>query len=334
MESTRRNFNNRRLASLQSELSEIEYDIETAKTNSERSKFKKDAEKILNEIDKLEALLNEDDRNSKVSGVRINALDTTLRKVDFTQARNIASQLKTVFESEDGGSTILVLQKTSKQMGYNCLDEMLSTIFEHEIQDIHIQNKIASLCKVYKADLASSASEGFALGCLKLLSGYNGPMNSSDDVLNLGRTFRKSLCDSLRSGDRVLILVKDWHYVEPEKFLVWFVEDFWKPLLDEVKKSVLPEYGCIKIVAVLASGGAIRSDCLSNIKLCSLDSFHPHHVIDVPLPDWTVEDIQKWFMDVQKLGRNESFRLAQQFYADSDGTPQTVCSMLKEKYSA
>ena len=54
---TRRNSYNRRLASLKSELAEIDYDIETAKTNSTKSKFKKDAEKILNEIDELETFL-------------------------------------------------------------------------------------------------------------------------------------------------------------------------------------------------------------------------------------------------------------------------------------
>ena len=54
---TRRNSYNRRLASLKSELAEIEHDMETAQTSSSKSKFKKDADKILNEIDELEKLL-------------------------------------------------------------------------------------------------------------------------------------------------------------------------------------------------------------------------------------------------------------------------------------
>ena len=207
--------------------------------------------------------------------VKARALDQTLRKVDFSTARKIAFELNANFEAQDGGSALLFLQRTTKQMGDICLHEMLSTIFDHELQEeVLLQGQEDGSCKVYDANLASVAAGGTELECLRQLFRYEGKPSSHNDLVSLGQAFRKSFCESRRSGDRVLILVKDWHYVEPQSFLKWFTEGFWKPLLDEIKHCVLPEYGRIRVVAVLASGSQVSPDFLSEVSLCSLDSFN------------------------------------------------------------
>jgi hypothetical protein len=226
------------------------------------------------------------------------------------------------------------LQRTVKQLGEVCLYEILTTVFGRDMQEILLKSKKDGSCKVYTANLASVVTGGTSLECLKLLSGYEGQPTSHHDMLSLGERFRKSLCETLRSGDRVLILIKDWHRVEPQVFLSWFMTEFWQPLISDIQRLVFPEYGRIKVIAVLASGSQVPLECLSGVPFCSIESFTPQHILDVPLPDWTVDDIEKWYMDVQKLGRTESRRLANQLHADSDGTPQTICSVLKERHSA
>jgi len=325
----------KQLARKQRSLAAVQDDLETPQSREQELSLQNRAEQLVRDIEGLEEELEGLGLSSTQPIVKAKALDQTLRKIDFSEARRIASELSRTFETQDGGTALLLLQRTTKQMGYNCLYEMISTIFEYELQEeVLLQGKKDGSCKVYKANLASVATGGTELECLKQLFSYEGQPTPHNDLMGLGQAFQKSLCGSLRSGDRVLILIQEWHYVEPQSFLRWFIEGFWKPLIDEIKCCVLPEYGRIKVVAVLASGSQVSPDSLSEVPLYSLDSFNPHHLIDVPLPDWTVEDIEKWFMDVQKLGRTDSRRRAQQLHADSDGTPHIICSMLKEQYSA
>jgi len=330
----RRQFYVSQLASKQAELAAIQDDLETCQSKKQELKLKKNAEQLLKDIEELECQLSNADMGSNKLIVKSRVLDQKLRKIDFLAARRIASELKESFEAQEGGSALLLLQRTTKQMGYNCLHEMLSTIFGYEMPEEVLQGRQDGTCKVYESNLASVATGGSELECLRQLFRYEGKPALCDDVDGLGQEFRKSFCESRRSGDRVLILVKDWHYVEPRSFLKWFIEGFWKPLIDEIKHCVLPEHGFIKVVAVLASGSQVHTDCLSEISLCSLDSLNSHHMIDIPLPDWTVEDIQNWLMGEQQLGRTESLRCAQRLHADSDGTPHIVCSMLRDRYSA
>jgi len=329
-----RNFYARQLARKQAQLSAVEADLEACSSRKDELRLTRDAEQLLGEIKELEKRLSDMDMQSNDMTVKLPAIDKTLRKIDFSKAREIAFELCRNFETQDGGFALFLLQRATKQMGYYCLHEMLGTLFEHEFQESLLQANKDGSCKVYDVNLESVGAGGTELECLKQLLRYEGIDAYHQNLAELGKTFQKSLCASLRSGDRVVLLIKDWHYVEPKDFLDWFVKDFWKSLIDEIQHRVLPEYGRIKVVAVLASGGQISSNCLTDLTLWTSNSFEPHHIIDIPLPDWTVIDIEKWLMDVQKLGRTESNRSARRIHAESEGTPQTICSILKERYSA
>jgi hypothetical protein len=339
MSDDRRKFYVRQHSAKQGELAAIEIDLESCGTKKQELRLRNDAERILKEIEDLNEKLKGIETESDTVRVRITALDATLKKIDFKPAREIAAYLNKTFETQDCGFALLLLQRTVKQMGEMCLSEMLEMVFGRDMQEVlsRKQNDRGDgACKVYTADMASVAGGGTSVECLRLLAGYEGQSLSYDPV-RLGEEFRRSFCQALRSGDRVLILVKDWHYVEPQIFLRWFVEEFWQPLVAEVRRCVVPKYGRIKVVAVLASGGAVPVECLSEVPFCTLDSsnaFEPHHLIDIPLPDWTVEDIQNWLMEVKKMEKADSLIQAQRLHADSDGTPQVVCSILKERYSA
>lgn len=332
---SRRKFYEGQLARKQEELAAIEADLETVSTKKQELKLQKDAEQILQEIEELGKNLSGIDVDSDESTVRATALDDTLRKVDFRDAKDIALGLKTAFDVNQDGFALLLLQRTTLQMGDYCRDEILSTIFGCYV-NVDLQKEKTSSYRLCVADFAhgGTTTVGTPLGFLETISGQIG-CPTSLDVTGLSQKFRESLCGCLRSGDRVLILVKDWHRLtEPQSFLSWFIEEFWKPLVSEIKHSVIPEYGRIKVVAVLTSSGQIEPKYLSEVSLCTLASFNPHHLIDIPLPNWSVEDIEGWLMDVQKLKRSDSRILAQQIHDESEGKPHTVCSTLKNKYGA
>ena len=335
MSEARRQFLSKQLARKQEELAAIEADLETVSTKKQELKLKKDADQILQEIEGWEKQLSAIDIHSDESTVRTTALDDTLRKVDFRDAKEIALGLKTAFDADQGGFALLFLQRTTLQMGDYCRDEMLTSIFECYV-NVALQKEENSSYRLCVADFAygGTTTVGTPLGFLETISGQIG-CPTSQDLTGLSQKFRESLCGCLRSGDRVLILVKDWHRLtEPQSFLSWFVEEFWKPLVSEIKRSVIPECGRIKVVAVLTSGSQIEPRYLSEVSFCTLNSFNPHHLIDIPLPNWSVQDIEDWLMDVQKLRRSDSRILAQQIHDESEGKPHTVCSTLKNKYGA
>jgi hypothetical protein len=334
MSKSRREFYASQLSRKQLELAAIQADLETCQTKKQELKLNKDAEQLLREIDELEKTLSDLDVQSGEMTVKLPALDNTLRKIDFSEARRVASQLSDTFEAQDGGFALLLLQRTTQQMGHYCCDAMLSSIFGCEM-DVTCQKYKSNPYKLNRVDFADKKTTvGTPTGFLEKISTPGG-YSSSQDLEILNQAFRESFCNSLSSGDQILFQVKDWHSVmEPKSFLRWFVEDFWKPLLDQVKRYVFPRCGRIKIVAVLTSNCPISPDYLSEVTLCPLDSWNPHHMIDVPLPNWTIADVQKWLMEVQKLDRSESLSVAEEIDAESGGIPHIICSSLRERYSA
>jgi hypothetical protein len=314
-------FYEKQLARKQGELANIELDLETVQDKIREEKLMKQGEQILKEINDIELKLSKVNLKSDEPKVRVISLDDTFRKIDFDLAKQIARNLHANFP-DDLGANILFLQKTTKHMGQYCLDEMLSIIFERDIQ-ISRQNGQGN-CKVYMAGLSDVTAEATELVFLQKLSEYHGSGNPADPF-TLNRAFRESLCRSLRSGDRVLILVKDCHLlVDPQSFLSWFVDRFWKPLIEEIQDSVISEYGLIRIVAILTCNSQIDDCHLTNIPFCTIENFNPYHMIDIPLSNWTVNDIQRWLMNVRQLGRNDSETKAKQIHAESEGIPHLI----------
>ena len=329
---TRRETYAHQLAIQQAELAAVKDDWENCQTAKQRLKYNKDIESSLNKIEELENKLKEIDKKSNVSTIKVPALDKNLKKIDFHEARRVASALHQKFEGQDDGFALMMLQRATKQMGHHAMEEMLDTIFGVDVQPLIGQSGGES-CKVYMTD-CTKLGEYTVPGFLSSLSDSirdSDTRNSPKDT----QIFQNTLCELLRSGDRVLILVKNWQRMsEPALFLKWFVEDFWSPLIDDIRRVVLPEYGRIRVVAMLISEGPVQSDYLNDITQCTVENHDPYHLIEIALSDWAVADIQKWLMDYQQLKRSESIQLAKQIHGDCEGTPQSIFYNLKERYSA
>ena len=327
----RRKMYVQQLATQQTELAAAQSDWENCQTAKQRLKYGKEMEKILQEIEELENKLKEADKKSMISTIKIPALYRNIKKIDFKEARRIASALHEKFEGQDDGFALMMLQRATRQMGHHAMEEMLETIFGVDIQPLIGQDGGES-CKIYMTDctkLGEYTIPGF-------LSALSASIRDSDtrNLSKNAQVFQNTLCELLRSGDRVLILVKNWQdMAEPAIFLKWFVEDFWSCLIDEIRRVALSEYGRIRVVAMLVSEGPVKSDYLNEITQCTVENHDPCHLMEVALSDWEVDDIQKWLMDYQQLKRNESIQLAQRIHRDCEGTPQSIFYKLKDQYS-
>jgi hypothetical protein len=338
--STEREFFQRRLARKQNELAAIEEDIDTCKDRKTQLKLDKDAQLCLKEITALEQKLQSLDYASPEPIVKVSSMQQTLRQIDFREAKSLASKLKGDLESECESkyAMLLLFQRFLNHKGDLCFYEMMRIILESDLEtqlgsrgsDGYRNNGL----KTYEVDLSDLAAEGFSddLNFLQKLLKYEGEPDSGT-VHELSQRFVRSLCKSMRSGDRVLFWVKEWHRgIEPEIFLKWFVEGFWKSLLQEINQTVLCDYGKIKVVAVLSSKKKLDFSLPENL-VCQPDCFDTYRLIDVPLPLWEPRDVEAWLMEVKGFKRRESSREAQRICEDSDGLPATICSTLMEKYS-
>jgi hypothetical protein len=252
--------------------------------------------------------------------------------------------LKAILEDDSRHeyATLLTFQRYLNQKGNFCLLEMARIMLDSELSfaedgSLKIENVNS---RTYEIDLSGLMSEDFLEKesfLKRLLTKPDAPidkalMNANLD--ELAQQFRRDFCKPMRSGYRVLFLIKEWHRMtNSEEFLDWFVTDFWPSLIEEINRTVLPDYGRIRIVAALLSRGKLDSPLPSNL-LCQPDCFSPYRLIDIPLPCWRPDDLEPWLMDVQGLKRDESRREAQRLCDDSDGIPAIICSTLMERYGA
>jgi hypothetical protein len=327
-----RNFYEKQLARKHQELAKIEQQIETSLNSVDEGKLIKSGEQVLLTISELDEKLAAIGTKEKSETFSITDFKSTLRKIDFQEARGIAQKLHTQFQNQELGMAVFLLQKSRKQMGEYCLDEMLSTIFKSNIQNVFLKAKDGGnyVSHIVGGD---DVYEKTALGFLRKISESNG-IEVAENLLTLNQAVRRLFCSSLRSGDCLLILIKDFHVTDDSQgfvdFATWFLQDFWKLLIDEIQKEVLPKYGRIKVIAVLTSSSMIDEAYLKSLDFGNINKFNPYQLLDIPLPDWNKSDIESWLIEFQRMERCDSQKKAQSAYDGSDGTPQTICSTLQE----
>jgi hypothetical protein len=328
-----RTFYIRRIATITAALDTVEQDLETAQTTEKENKLNARAEQLMQSRRELQDKLSQFDLAGNNSNSKMIALDDCLRKIDFEEARELAAKLKQRFKDEDHGAALMLLERTTNRMGHYCLDEMLSEIFGCNVEcfkpDIAYDS---GSYRTYEVDLSDVASGETPISTfLERMADYHKSVDIQDD-----KTFRTTFCESLRSGDRVLILVKNWqHATDAVGFTSWFLHDFWRNLVSQIQQSVLPKYGRIKVIAVLFAGSGVPQDCRKSLSLEPIAQFSPYFPIEVPLPaQWTDKDVGDWLMDVRKMDRELSEVKANQILKETEGLPTSICTYLKEKYSA
>ncbi len=341
-----RSFYERQLARKQSELAAIELELETVRGKLDEQKLMKQAEQVLAEIKQIEEKLSNANLKSSKSTVQMTALDDTLKKINFKCAKQIANKLHLKFErkGDELGAAVLLLQQSYRQMGKYCLDEILTIVFDRNIQGIFSSQDSKGTLKVYNISWGDSDT-GTSLEFLEKISKYDGIANSTD-VSTLNQIFRQSLCESLRSGDRVLILLENCHKLTvAQEFLTWFIEDFWKLLLADIASDVMSEYRLIRLIAALTFETQLDREhsFFDNVEKfdCQVPSsctvknknFSPFQLIEVPLPNWDNDEISQWLMRFQGLKEVDSKSQAKDIVTDNDGIPRLICSRLKETYS-
>jgi hypothetical protein len=331
----RRDFYTRQIARLDEELAAVDSDITTAPNERIKSKLNKQAEQLLAEIDSIEQKLSELDSESSDQNVRDRSLEKILQKIDFLKAKSTASLIKGRL-SQEGGSVLFFLQKSKKQMGHYCVEEVLSVLLGDQI----IDGKVVGAYRRYSVDLDSAISQCNETEFLTRLASHlnvNTRLDEKDGYEELSRQLREKIKSSIDDGTTIFLEIRGVdELLEAGDFLPWFIQEFWTPLIDKVTE-VSQKYKSKFIVALIADSH-ILSDCPPDY-FCDDDSIDCYKLLELPLPNWSIDDIYDWLVRFRTLSAKvkqktdaELQRVAQKVHRDSEGTPQNICANLRELF--
>ena len=331
----RRQFYTKQLAQLEEELAAVEVDLETAATELARLKLDKKAEELLGKIDELEKKLAECDAESETPAVRDRGFEKALQKLDFHKAKATAALIRQQLNQE-GGAVLFFLQKTKKQMGHFCIEEVLQVLLGDQIVD----GQVMGAYRRYSVDLDSAISRFDEIEFLIRLASYFN-LEESQDLKILQQQIRETIRTSIDEGTTVFLEIRSLDdLLEQANFLEWFIKEFWKPLIDEVS-AVSQKYKSKFIVALVADSEIL--DCTlpdyPASYFCDGAAYDCYKMLDLPLPDWLESDIFDWLVRFRTLSptlKSEDNaalkRRARKIHRDSDGTPQNVCANLQELF--
>jgi hypothetical protein len=317
-----RQFLTRRIAAKEEELAKVEADLDEAPTQDIELKFSRKAERLIKEIQNLYNQLSELDKNSSSVNVRHLNLEKSFQKIDNELSKQIARKVNADL-GDRSGAILLFLQQCTMQKGMYCLNEVLDLI----ISDRKIGDEIIGDFRPYPIDLDSAISKFNENEFSKTLASHLG----QESEVNLCNSI-KTLCSSLKGGSTIFIEIKSWDRVaENDVFLKWFIEEFWQTLICQLE-PIFQEYSKIRFIVALIARSEVFPDCSSLDYFCKQNPFDYRKIIELPLPNWTVEDIQNWLINVKGFSNVESLRLANSIHKESKGIPQVVCSILEEKF--
>ena len=331
MSSSQRAFYTKRIAQLEEKYAAVMRDLDSATSSEQELSFQKRAENLSAQIDELDGKLTQLDSQHPDQGIRDRSLEKVLQKIDFKKAKETASLIKDRL-CEDGGSVLFFLQKSKKQMGHYCVEEVLNVIMGDQIVD----GQVVGAYRRIPVDFGAAISQCNEAGFLNSLASYLN-IEESSNLAALSKQLRETVRSSIDSGTTIVLEIKSLDdLLEKEAFLGWFIAEFWKPLIDEVT-AVSKKYKSKFIVALIADS-QILPDCPPDY-FCQVEAFDCYKMLELPLPNWTIDDIHDWLIRFRTLSAEmkekteaDLKRVARNIHRDSEGTPESVCVSLREKF--
>ncbi|MGB3616363.1 MAG: hypothetical protein WBA10_21405 [Elainellaceae cyanobacterium] len=332
MSRTRRDRYSKRFAAKQEELAIIDAQIEETSDLMKEKKLEARAERLLDDIEELEKKLKELDDDDPDQNVRDRSLEKTFRKIDFHESKSIAEALKLQFK-DCGGSALLFLQQSKTHKGNYCIEEVVNIILRDQI----IEGQIAGDYRPVLIDFSSAISKCNEEELLIRIAGYL-KIDTETSTETLIRAIHQTICSSMSDGSTVYLQIKSLDsLVEQEKFISWFLEEFWQPLAEDFA-LVAARNRCKLIVALIADGRVLQH-CAPPY-FCAMDCYSSSKMLELPLSNWTIGDIRHWltyfrprgprFSNLEQLGIDE---LAASIYRGSNGIPAVLCQEIQDLFS-
>lgn len=302
---------------LEKEMASLQLDYalcaEEALTNLDpvsKSKLEVKKKQLRNRIDEIDRQLRNIERQSKNANRQILNFDEALPRIDFEKARESICQVLKKLDSGDGGAALMLLQQS---------EEMAGDLLMMALKDILSRDTISPLW--YSVAFPPSVGGADADTFLKLLSGHFGVELAEDQRINV-QAICKTICNSLRTNSTIVIHLTDWDAVAAEnqhELMQWLLEEFWKPLVNQLSNVLDKWY--VRIIFVIVANTELTDECQKIGCFCTVDSFDSFSVLELPLEYWEERDINVWLRDHFQISKQQREIWARYIYTQHKGDP-------------
>lgn len=294
--------------------------LRSSNNEVERLRLQRQAEGILEELQRVDESLRALDKATDMAIQNQNRKHLTfeqdLQKIDFTQVKEVVRSIVSQFD-RSGGSASFLLQRNLSMAGQLCLLEIKDEL-RRDTRDF----------KFYPVEFSSN-SELNQVGLLKGLAGHLG-IELKPDLQEMSRLIQERIVRSLQSNSIVFIEIHKWDDLPAQReVLRWFLEHFWNSLVAQLP-VISNTCRRVRLIAVVVVEDELAEDCLEFC--CTREKFDGQKMIDLPLQDWTVDDILDW-LDYLGIPVQQSDAIAKRIHKASRGIPELICAALRKEFN-
>jgi hypothetical protein len=241
---------------------------------------------------------------------------SNLPKIDFKEAVNLVQDI--IINCSDQCSALFLIQN-SLVMGGGWCASRIRELLDEATGDL----------KYYPVEF-TFGSQLNEQGVLDLLGRYVDVEPTIDDLSLYSQTIIGKICGSLRSGNIVFIEIRGWEFIIDRMTLIeWFMKNFWAPLVRRLP-MISKTQRRVKLVAVLVMDDQFITGTPPTL-YSTKDEFHAEKILELPLQNWTSDEIQNWLETYSGLKAHEIDALVKKVYgASMNGLPQLVYDALSK----
>jgi hypothetical protein len=252
-------------------------------------------------------------------------MDETLRYIDFEKALETFQKIQSQF-NKDGDVALFFMEERLIKQGDLCLQRLRDDLTPNT-SDFY--RKHFRHCPVI---YTSGDLEGVMQGIANFFE-----IKEKEVTIDL---LIQKIGDSLQNNSVLFIEINCdiTESSEIEPLIPWFINNFWQPLRTKITE-LIKDYDGIKVVAIIISDILLNPQ-LSTEKLSRYccDDFHNcfdrDKLIQIPLENWTEEDISNWLIDYvnPSLKKPERNFIAHKIYIQTQGLPTAFYVALQQQW--
>ena len=297
---------------IQEELSSSLDKAEQLRLNRKIDILEQDMLAVDNELVKLDTTLEQN------SNIKYLAIEKSLLNIDFVDAKEIFEH-KISKLGANGGAALFLIQNSHSMRGQLLISE--------------IRNRLSQRTNNFRYfPMALSATmRPNETGILNGLGGYLNVAPISDLKLYIEAIINK-ICEIIHGETTILFEFRKWDNLYPqEHYIKWFINMFWTPLVHKLSKIYL-SHQRFHLVAFIVFDKKLKPELLDESYYCTEEDFDSTKICELPLQNWTKEDIQYWLYSFTGLADSQVDLIAKQVYrASRNGIPDLVCDALMEQ---
>ncbi|NEQ84122.1 MAG: hypothetical protein F6K26_29265 [Moorea sp. SIO2I5] len=298
--------------------------------SSEYQNLKRRSDIYFSQLEEIETQLSSYQHSSLTNNQRGNRFDKKLRKIDFSNPKNLINKILDKFAStRKGGSAFFLIENIKETKGellvYDIRDDLTKESDDWRHYPINV--------------IANNIVDEQSL--LRAIANFIPNSNSETQTVDNPQQYAINIIDKITNGLQVGSIVffelNDWEALgeNQDSLLSWFMEYFWIPLTK--KQSQLSQtYSKIIIILFMTTSYSCLSEkcqCLPHFspKL----KFNKQKIFKLSLPrEWTQKDIREWIEDTYKdYSIQKSWLESKYIFNYSKGNPEKTCYMLKQKFN-